>query len=472
MEKKTKIVCTIGPATESQEIMEKLLIAGMNVMRLNFSHGDFIEHQKRVVNLHGAVKKTGIAAAILQDLSGPKIRIGNFSTDSVFLKEGSKFTLTTDDIVGDSNRVHVNYSLLPKEVAKGHHIYIHDGRKQLEVLEVKGNDVICKVIVGGDIKGRRGVNLPHSELSISALTPKDKKDLEFGLKNNVDFFALSFVRKPEDIQELRDILDKRGSKAGIVAKIETPQAVQNIQKIIELSDAIMIARGDLAIEIPAEDVPITQKKIIHMCNVAGKPVITATQMLESMIKAPVPTRAEVSDVANAILDGTDAIMLSEETTLGDFPVKSVQVMSRIAKRVEGGFLHRQFLNTDARVGELKKVGESVTASAVRTADRVGAKYLVSFTMSGYSARMMSRHKPTQPIFVFTPNENTFRKTALTFGTHPVLLKKKISFEEAMKEVRAYFIKTKRAVKGDKIVMASGMPFGKSIETNLLLVETV
>jgi pyruvate kinase len=469
--KKTKIVCTIGPATESEKSLTSLLKAGMNVMRLNFSHGDFKEHGGRVTNLRAAMEKTGISAAILQDLGGPKIRIGNFKTESVMLKVGQKFTLTTDKIEGDENRVHVNYPKLPKEVAKGHIIFLHDGRKKLEVLEVKGSDVITKVLVGGEIKGKRGVNLPDSDLSISALTEKDLTDLEFGIKNKVDFFALSFVRRPADITQLREILNKRKSKAGIIAKIETPQAVAAIDEIIDLCDGIMVARGDLAIEVPAENVPLIQKMIIKKCNEKGKPVITATQMLESMIKSPVPTRAEVSDIANAILDGTDAIMLSEETTLGDFPVEAVEVMNRVAVRVEGDLLHRQLLS-DSTHGHFTTVGESVAASVVKTADRVDAKYIVALTESGYGARMTSRHRSHKQIIAVTPNKETFQRVNLLFGCYPVMIEKFKSFDDAVDHIKPLLIKEKLAKKGDKVVIVSAVPFGKVRESNIMMVETL
>ncbi|HEU5114227.1 MAG TPA: pyruvate kinase [Candidatus Paceibacterota bacterium] len=468
--KKTKIVCTIGPATESEEKLTALLQAGMNVMRLNFSHGDFAEHQGRVNNLKKAVAKTGIPAAILQDLGGPKIRIGMFKTESITLKEGQKFTITTDKVEGDETRVSVNYPNFAKEVKKGHIVFLHDGRKKLEVLEVKGNNVVCKVLVGGEIKGKRGVNLPDSDLTISSLTEKDRSDLEFGIKNKVDFIALSFVRRASDIAELREILKAKKSKAKIIAKIETPQALSTIDQILELCDGVMVARGDLAIEIPAEKVPAAQKMLIRKCNELGKPVITATQMLESMIKAPVPTRAEVSDVANAILDGTDAIMLSEETTLGEFPVQAVEVMSKVALQVEANLLKEQLLDTPA--GTLQTSAESITASAVRNADRVGAKFLVSFTLSGKSARSISRHKARQPLFVFTPDEVTFRQSILSWGTNPVLVKKTNDFNEVAKIVRDHFLKEKLAKKGDKVVMASALPFGKGTETNMMLIETL
>ncbi len=470
LSKKTKIVCTIGPATESQEKLEALLQAGMNVMRLNFSHGDFAEHQGRVNNLKKATAKTGIAAATLQDLAGPKIRIGTFSTDSIVLKEGAKFTLTTDKIVGDEHRVSVNYPAFAKEVKKGHIVFLHDGRKKLEVLEVKGSNVITRVLVGGEIKGKRGVNLPDSDLSISSLTDKDRVDLEFGIKNKVDFFALSFVRRPSDITELRDILNVHKSKAKIIAKIETPQALACIDAILALTDGVMVARGDLAIEIPAEQVPMAQKMLIRKCNELGKPVITATQMLESMIKAPVPTRAEVSDIANAILDGTDAVMLSEETTLGDFPVQAVEIMSKVALQTEATFMKKQFMT--APEGMIYTSAESATFSAVKSADRVGAKYLVSFTMSGRSARSISRHKPTQPIYVFTPNEVTLRQAILSWGTRPVLVKNTDDFNEIARIVRDHFLKSKLAKKGDKVVMASALPFGKGTETNMIVIETL
>jgi pyruvate kinase len=470
-EKKTKIVCTIGPATESEASLTKLLKAGMNVMRLNFSHGDFKEHQGRVDHFRAAMKKTGLTGAILQDLGGPKIRIGMFKTDSVMLKVGQKFTLTTDKIDGDETRVSVNYPKLPKEVAKGHIIFLHDGRKKLEVLEVKGNDIVCKVLVGGDIKGKRGLNLPDSDLSISALTPKDLEDLEFGIKNKVDYIALSFVRRPADITQLRKILDARKSKAGIIAKIETPQAVACIDEIIDLVDGIMVARGDLAIEVPAEKVPLIQKMIIKKCNEKGKPVITATQMLESMIQSPVATRAEVSDIANAILDGTDAIMLSEETTLGQFPVEAVETMSRVAIHVENDLLHRQLLGNHD-LGHQPSMGESVVASAVKTADRIDAKFIVALTEYGYAARMSARHRSHKPIIVVTPNQDTFNKANLFFGCTPVLIKDFKTFDEALASIKPLLIKEKAAKKGDKIVLVSGVPFGKVTESNLMHVETL
>jgi len=469
--KKTKIVCTIGPKTESKEAMAKLLKAGMNVIRLNFSHGDFVEHGNRIKNLAEASKETGIKCAILQDLGGPKIRIGSFKEETIVLKQDSKFIITTDEIVGDENRVSVNYKDFAKEVSKGNTIYLHDGQEKLQVIEINGNDVVCNILVGGKIQSLQGVNIPNADLSVSALTEKDKKDLEFGIENKVDFVALSFVRSPKDIIELRETLNNAKSEAKIIAKIETPQAIKNIDEIITLSDGVMVARGDLAIEVEAEKVPALQKMIIKKCNEKGKPVITATQMLESMLKSPVPTRAEVSDVANAILDGTDAVMLSEETALGDYPTESVLEMTKVALSVEGTIESHELLQ-NVPDEDLKLVGESVAVSVVKTANEISAKYIVCLTRSGNIARLISRFKPTQPILVFTPNEVTFRQVLLSFGAYPIMVSKFEHLSDATKVVKQFLHDENLVEVGDKIVIASTSPFGKGVNTNMMLVETI
>ncbi|MFT5180064.1 MAG: pyruvate kinase [Candidatus Paceibacteria bacterium] len=472
--KKTKIVATIGPKTESEEMLSKLIKGGLNVIRLNFSHGDFAEHQNKIDNGRKASKKLGIPVAFLQDLGGPKIRIGTFGDDPdqrITLKKGQTFTLSTKQCIGTDKKVFVSYTKLPKEIKVGGKILLDDGKKELKVTNIKGTDITTKVIIGGDTKGRRGVNLPDAELTISSLTKKDREDLKFGIDNKVDFIALSFVRKPKDISDLRIILEKAGSKAGIIAKIETPQAIAAIDEIIELSDGIMVARGDLAIEVPAEEVPLLQKMIIRKCNRAGIPVITATQMLESMISSPVPTRAEVSDIANAILDGTDAIMLSEETTLGEYPLESVEVMDRVSRRVESDYLREQLL-IDEIYNDVVGIGSAVTSGAVYTADEVGADHIVCLTETGYSARMVSRYKPYQDIHAFTPTESTFQKLILNFGVTPVAIKRFKSLEDVLKTVQKHFLDNKIANKGDKIVVVSGWPFGKSVESNIIAVETL
>jgi pyruvate kinase len=466
--KKTKIVATIGPATESEAMLTKLLQAGMNVMRLNFSHGDFKEHQGRVDNLRKAMKKTGMPAAILQDLGGPKIRIGMFKTEAVMLKVGQTFTLTTDKIEGDETRVSINYPLFPKEVAKGHIVFLHDGKKKLQVTDVKGNDVICKVLVGGEIKGKRGVNLPDSDLSIKSLTEKDLADLEFGIKNKVDYMALSFVRRPSDITELREILKKRKCDAGIIAKIETPQAITNIDEIIELVDGIMVARGDLAIEVPYAKVPGYQKMMIEKCNALGKPIITATQMMESMIKSPVATRAEVSDVANAIIDGTDAVMLSEETTLGDFPVEAVTVMSTVAEEIEKEY-STGFAISETPEGVLSST-DALSASLVNIAEDTASEVIAVLSDDVTPTWMVARFKASMPLVAVTSNERTYNKLNLSWGVTPVLVKKAKSFADAVKAAKAEISKMKLAKKGDIVTMLGAMD--QKGEVNTILTEKI
>ncbi|MEX0672624.1 MAG: pyruvate kinase [Candidatus Paceibacterota bacterium] len=468
--KKTKIVATIGPVSQDEKTLEKLAKAGMNVVRLNFSHGDFEEHQGKVDAARAVEKTIGRPIAILQDLSGPKIRIGDFYKEKVVLKKGSEFTLTTQKIVGDETKAHVNYKLLPKELAKGDQVLLDDGKKRLTVVRTTKTDVVCKVVVGGETKGRRGVNLPGANISIDALTPKDKKDLEFGITNDVDFIALSFVRRPKDVTKLRTILKKRGSDAMIISKIETQEAITNIDEIIELSDGIMVARGDLAIEVPAEKVPELQKEIIAKCNRLGKPVITATQMLESMIHSPVPTRAEVSDVANAIFDGTDAVMLSEETTLGEYPVEAVETMARVAQEVESNYKERYALNGGVEISTT----DAVTTSVVETSHDIDATLIVAATLKGFSARMLSRHKPLPLILSLTPNKKTWHQLQLSFGVFPVLTKELTSVEDVFDAVRVQAPKFKLAKKGDKVVVVAGVPFSSKspMETNMMLVETV
>lgn len=472
-DKRTKVVATIGPVTETQPMLEKLLKSGLNVIRMNFSHGDFAEHQGKIDNGKAASIKTGLPVAFLQDLGGPKIRIGTFYNDAdkrITLKKGQKFTLTSRNVEGTEEITSVTYKKLPKEVKKGEMILIDDGKKRLQVTEVKGQDIICKVIVGGNTKGRRGVNLPNTDLSISALTTKDLKDLEFGIKNEVDFIALSFVRRSADIKKLRTILDNKGCKAQIIAKVETPQAVENIDEIIELSDGIMVARGDLAIEVPAEEVPLIQKMIIQKCNQAGKPVITATQMLESMISSPVPTRAEVSDIANAIIDGTDAIMLSEETTLGEYPIEAVNVMARVATHTEEEHFTDNS-NLDMFWAE-DDVARAITSGSIHIADEIDADYIVCITDKGYTARLISRYKPYQKIVAITPRQKTANQLQLSYGVNTVVTKPFTSLSTKIKTIRELFVKNKWGKKGDKIVIISDMPFGKKTHTSATIVETL
>ena len=441
-------------------------------MRLNFSHGDFAEHQNKVDNLRKAIEKTNKPCAIMQDLSGPKFRLGDFYQERVQLVAGDFITITTEKIVGDEKRVSVNYPTLHEEILPGNIIMVDDGKKKFEVVEINGTEIKCKILVGGDTKGRRSLNMPGAPLKIGALTEKDKADIEFGIKNNVDIFAFSFVRKASDVVELREILKSRGSEAKIMAKIETVEAVEDFDEILTLVDMVMVARGDLAIEIPAEKVPFAQKEMIKKCNNAGKPVVTATQMLESMIKSPVPTRAEVSDVANAILDGTDAIMLSEETTLGEYPVEAVKVMTRVAKEIEENYPEREIVHGPGK-GKTDTT-DSITGSVVKTAHDVGAKAIIALTDSGFTARMISRHKPKVPVFSLSANQKTINQMCVSFGCVPILTDDWKSVGEAFEIVREICLQNKIANTGDRVVIAAGAHTEKHAikETNMLLVETI
>ncbi len=468
--KKTKIVATLGPASAQNDVLPKMIEAGLNVARLNFSHGSFEEHQRSLDMVRKFSKKLRRPVGVLQDLSGPKIRIGEFYQERVMLTAGDDFVLTTEKCVGDEHRAFINYADLPKEIKPGEPILLDDGKKKMEVVKVEGNEIYCKIIVGGETKGRRGVNLPGTDLKISCLTDKDRKDLVFGVKNEVEFMALSFVRKPEDIEELRAILKRKKSQARIIAKIETPQAIENLEAILQAADGVMVARGDLAVEVPMEQVPVLQKRIIKRARQLGKPVIVATQMLESMINSPVPTRAEVNDVANAILDGTDAVMLSEESTLGKFPVEAVETMNRIALHTEAHYPHRHIMKKGDTTVDV--VVDSVTNAVVNTAHEVEAKVIVALTESSFTPRMVSRHRPAQQIVVLTPNDRVLRKMALSFGCYAYKVKPFRQVSEVVNEARKVLVAQGFAKTGEKFVIAAGVPFGQPGGTNLMMVETV
>lgn len=459
--KKTKIVCTIGPATSSEEKLTELLKAGMNVMRLNFSHGDFAEHQGKVDNIRRVMKKTGMKAAIMQDLSGPKFRIGDFYQERVQLKAGDFITLTTEKIVGDEKRVSVNYPTLHEEIEVGNTIMVDDGKKKFEVVEIKGHEIKCKILIGGDTKGRRGLNLPGAKLKISALTDKDKKDVEFGIKNKVDFVAFSFVRTADDVRELRAILDKAKSKAKIIAKLESPDSITNFDEILELVDVVMVARGDLGIELGHEKITPVQRMMIEKCNAVGKPVITATQMLESMIKSPFPTRAEVSDIAHAIYDGTDAVMLSEESALGDHPVAAVAMMTAVSKEVENDHRFLKVRNHQLVTG--KKEFDVVSKSTVAMAEAVDAKVIIAITETGDIVRSIAALKPLVNIYCATTNTMVGAQILLSFGAYELIVSSKDS-ANILKEVKTFLAKNKIAKKGDDIVIVDEKVLSVSIVT--------
>lgn len=465
--KKTKIVATIGPVTESKEAFTKVLRAGVNVARINMSHGSYEEQSAKIKNIKAASKKENIPVAILLDLCGPKIRIGDFKDGPVELVAGNELILTGEQCEGDATRVHFNYPHIETDIKAGMTLMVDDGKKKLEVIKVKGKEIYTKIIVGGTTKSRRGVNIPGAYLSIDALTAKDKKDLVFGLEQGVDFVALSFVRTADDIAVLRKLLAKYKSNAKIVAKIETTEAIENIDAIIGATDVIMVARGDLAIEAGPENVPSYQKQIVRKCNEVGKPVIVATQMLESMITTPVPTRSEVSDVANAIFDGADAVMLSEETTLGKYPVETVSMMAQIAVR------------TEAEIGTHRRhkvhggnVVDSISSSVVHNAEDVRATAIVALTETGSTARAIARYKPQQPIIAFTPHEEVLRQLLLVYGCYPVKIKPFQYIAQVIPTVNATLKKEGVVKKGDHIVVAAGVPFRVAGSTNMLMVLSV
>jgi pyruvate kinase len=467
--KKTKIVVSVGPNTSTLSILSELLQSGMNVVRLNFSHGDHKEHQEKFSMLKKASKKTGIPCAVLQDLGGPKIRTGDFEDGQVTLTKGQTFTFVTKKIPGTSQKCFISYTNLPNEVRRGQIIYLDDGKKSLQVVSTTKDEVRCKVLAGGTMKSRRGVNIPGIRLkNIEALTPKDKKDLEFGIKNDVDFFALSFVQDEKDILQLRNILKRKKSSAKIIAKIETTSAVENIDSIIQETDGIMVARGDLAVEIPPQDVPLIQKDIIAKCNRAGKPVIVATQMLASMVSSPRPSRAEVSDVANSILDGADAIMLSDETTIGDYPEEAVQMMTSIAQKTESHFLYGGHRNKIMRC----EIADAVSHSAITLADETGATHIVALTESGNSARMISRFRPKQPIIAISPNKKTQSQILLSYGCYAFEAKASNNIEEVSTNIKQLLTSKKLAKKGDIFILVAGIPFGSSGGTNTIMAQKV
>lgn len=470
-EKKTKIVATIGPVSESKENMSSLIKAGMNVARLNFSHGSYEEHKNRLINARALSKELKTPIAVLQDLSGPKIRIGDFSTESVILKEGEEFILTTEDLaLGSDKIVSISYKSLHTELKPGSIVFLNDGKLKLQVKEISGKKIHTKVIFGGEIKGRRGVNLPGAYLKINCLTEKDLKDVQWGIQNKVDFMALSFVRRASDVEQLRAILKKNKADIHIIAKIETQEAVENLDEIINSADGIMVARGDLAVEIPSEQVPIIQKQIVKKCNLLGKPVIVATQMLGSMTSSSTPTRAEINDVANAILDGTDAVMLSEETTIGKHPEQAVKTMTRVALHTEKYVPYEEILKYTHL--QAKDVTESISYAVVNSAHELNAKLIISLTISGFTSRMVARFKPNRKILVLTPEKNTYNRLALSFNCYPILTEIFEGITNTLEVSKKLAVKEGFAKKDDLVIIAAGIPFSHSGKTNMLLVQVI
>jgi len=419
----TKIVCTIGPASESEEVLKKLIKAGMNVARLNFSHGTHSEHKKVITRIRAISKELGIPVSILQDLAGPKIRIGEIEKGSINLESGKEFILTSRKVAGNENEVSTNYQDLPKQAKTGDTILLSDGSIELIVTKVLESDVRTKVLIGGELTSKKGLNIPARSLNISTFTTKDKKDLDFGIKNGIDIVALSFVKNVEDILKVKRFMKRRKSEIPIIAKIETHEALVEIDSIMEAVEGIMVARGDLGVEIPLEKVPIVQKKLISKANYNGKTVITATQMLRSMVENARPTRAEAADITNAILDGTDAVMLSEETAVGKYPSRSVEIMGKISKRTIESDLFDELI-WDLRNSPPDSDSESLCLAACNFADNIDAVAIVAYTESGSTARHISKNRPRQKIIAITPRVSTYHYLNLVWGVTPFLIERK------------------------------------------------
>jgi pyruvate kinase len=460
----SKIVCTIGPASKSRRIVEKLLRAGMDVARLNFSHGKHEDHAANIMLLRAAALEQGKTISILADLQGPKIRTGVLAGGKpVMLVAGQQFVITTARILGDSTRVNTTFAPLPREVHKDDRILLSDGLIELRVLKVRGREVICKVINGGALGENKGINLPGIKLRVPALTPKDKQDLKFALKHNADYIAVSFVRRAEDVLQAKALIRKAGKDTPVIAKLEKPEAIENLDAILRAADGVMVARGDLGVEMRPERVPVVQKTIIARAREFRRPVITATQMLESMTGNPRPTRAEASDVANAIFDGSDAVMLSAETASGNYPVEAVQMMAKIIEEAEKSI--SEFPRPSMQ--EQLKVAETVAELVCHASRELHMRLIAVFTHSGFTARLVSRYRPLVPIIAFSPEANTRRRMALIWGVTPAEIKDphKIDSLAAISEKR--LLEEKLVRKGDVIGIVAGTPMGIRGTTNFM-----
>jgi len=466
--RRAKIVCTMGPAVEADGKVEQLIAAGMNMARLNLSHGSYAEHQSRLDAVRSAAKKAGVPVAILVDLQGPKIRLARFANGPHDLSRGDVFTITTDDIEGTKDRVGTTYKGLPGDCKAGDRILIDDGKVTVEVTSVTKTDVITKVIEPGAVSNNKGINLPGVAVSVPALSEKDIEDLRWGLKAGADFIALSFVRSADDITDVHRIMDEEGIRVPVIAKIEKPQAVDNLAGIVAAFDGIMVARGDLGVELPIEDVPLVQKHCIELARDAAKPVIVATQMLDSMITNSRPTRAEATDCANAVLDGADALMLSGETSVGEFAIEAVETMARIIQKTEEGGLER----IRPIINAPRTKGGAITKAATEVGAIVGAKYLVAFTQSGDSARRMSRSRSAIPILALTPEVGTYNRLALTWGVEPVISEMVKHTDDMVKQVDALLIESGRVKKGENVMIVAGSPPGIPGSTNAMRVHIV
>jgi len=473
MNRRTKIVCTLGPASTEPDVIRNMVAAGMDVARMNFSHGSHEEHATRIRRVREAAEAEGRNVSILQDLQGPKIRVGEMQGGSVLLRKGSEVVITTTPIEeGTAERFYVDYATLPEDAEVGERILLDDGLLELEIKGVRNGEIITEVMEGGPLRSRKGVNLPNIRTSTPSMTEKDLKDLEFGLEQDVDIVALSFVREASDVEDLKRRIDQAGKNVWVVSKIEKPEAVRNIDAILEATDGVMVARGDLGIEMAMEEVPSTQKRLIRQSMERARPVITATQMLESMVENPRPTRAEASDVANAVLDGSDAVMLSAETAVGNDPVRVVKAMSKIISRAESHWnTYRESLAmTPGRLERTESVTESVSFTACRLAEQVNAKAICCLTNSGTTARNIARHRPSMPIYAFTDNRRVVGELGVLWGTQAFYIPFQQDTDQGIARVHSVLHDHSLVESGGHVVITAGMPLPARGRTNMVHVS--
>jgi pyruvate kinase len=471
--KRTKIVATIGPTSRDESTLRQIIRAGLDVARINFSHGDHETHGKAIDDVRRIAQEEGAVVAIMCDIQGPKIRIGKIAHEPITLEIGDKITLTLDDADGSSNIVTLPHPEFVRDIKAGMPLLVDDGKIEFVVRSTTGRSLICEVVVPGALTSRKGVTATTAKLTLSAITEKDRADIEFAVSKNTEYIAMSFVRSEDDIREMRWLIRHLGGNAAIIAKIEKHEALENIESIIAATDGIMVARGDLGVEIPAEQVPFHQKRIIRLCNEASKPVITATQMLNSMVENPRPTRAEASDVYNAILDGTDAIMLSNETASGAYPVRAVETMVNIAAIAERNILQpsgkaERTITLEGR----EAVSDAVSHATSAIAESLNAKAIVTATLTGYTARRVAREKPHTPILCVTPNELTYRRMALIWGVFPLMVPEFNTIDEMIRVIVRTAHNQRLVESGDQLVIIAGVPFGVGGQTNFLKVHTV
>lgn len=464
---RTKIVATMGPATADKAVLEEMFAAGLDICRINFSHGNYEAVKENIENIRAINKKNNTHVGILGDLQGPKLRIGEVEGNAVELVKGHELVITTDECLGTKDRLYITYQQFPQDVKPGELVLIDDGKIHLEVVHTNGkNEVRCMVISGGIVSSKKGVNLPNTRISLPCLTLKDLRDLDFALENEFDWIALSFVRSVTDIVELKEIIASKGKKARVIAKIEKPEAVREIDKIMEVTDGIMVARGDLGVELPMEEVPLLQKMIVNKCINAGKPVIIATQMMESMITSFTPTRAEVNDVANAVMDGADAVMLSAETSVGKYPVKVIEYMRRIVAQVE----HHDRIYYRDHEPTLKTntfITDSICYNACKLASQAGVKAIISMTHSGYTAYKLASHRPKAHIYIFTDNTSLLTALSLVWGVRGFYYNKYESTDQTISDLKEYLRKEGLVKQDDMVINIASMPMKEKGRTNMM-----